>query len=261
MRSENSGAHLLKSPVRRRILGLLHTYAGDAQVDHEGLTAAQLAQSLDMHVTSVRFHLRQLVDSGLVTVQTQRGDRVGRPHKLYLVASGSLTSVAKDNCGHRSLEGLLATVLTHQADTGTTLTPEEAGIAWSRLNIEAEDVPPATTPGQWLGKIGRMVDVLQEWGYTAEVSTSHEGRDAEVRLRNCPILPLADTNPAVVCGVHRGLIIGSMRQFGETGAQVSLEPFVTPSMCIAHVTTSTPFQTRERSTPTPPAPTLPGSTR
>ena len=56
-------------------------------------------------------------------------------------------------------------------------------------------------------------------------------------------LDLARNNPAVVCGIHRGLIAGSLERLGENGARVSLEPFVGPTTCLAHITTTTPFRT------------------
>ena len=88
-----------------------------------------------------------------------------------------------------------------------------------------------------------MIDVLQEWGYTPELRTSEGGRSAEVTLAHCPFLELARANPAVVCGIHRGLIAGSLSQLGETATRVSLEPFVTATTCLAHVSTTTPFRT------------------
>ena len=69
------------------------------------------------------------------------------------------------------------------------------------------------------------------------------GRAAEVTLAHCPFLELARANPAVVCGIHRGLISGSLEQLGETATRVSLEPFVDPTTCVAHVSTTTPFRT------------------
>ena len=76
-------------------------------------------------------------------------------------------------------------------------------------------------------------------------------RSAALDLKNADdlrsFLALATANPAVVCGIHRGLIAGSMEQFGETDTHVGLEPFVGPTTCVAHVTTRTPF--RDRATP------------
>ena len=127
--------------------------------------------------------------------------------------------------------------------SGRTITPAEAGRRWALEHVPVQpESGPADTPGRWLGKLAQMIDVLQEWGYTPELSTSEGGRSAEVTLAHCPFLELARANPAVVCGIHRGLIAGSLSQLGETATRVSLEPFVTPTTCLAHVSTTTPFR-------------------
>ena len=124
------------------------------------------------------------------------------------------------------------------------MTPAEAGRRWAVEHVSAEQAsPPADTPGRWLGKLAQMIDVLQEWGYTPELRTTDGGRAAEVTLAHCPFLELARANPAVVCGIHRGLIAGSLAQLGESATRVSLEPFVDDTTCIAHVSTTTPFRT------------------
>jgi predicted ArsR family transcriptional regulator len=88
-----------------------------------------------------------------------------------------------------------------------------------------------------------VIDVLEDWGYQPELSTSEGGRVARVELSDCPFLDLARDNEAVVCGVHQGLLAESMRQFGETDAEVVLEPFVTPNRCLAHLRTRATFRT------------------
>jgi predicted ArsR family transcriptional regulator len=93
-----------------------------------------------------------------------------------------------------------------------------------------------------MGKVGEMVDVLGQWGYTPEVSLTDGGRTARINLAHCPFIDLAKKNPAVVCGIHRGLIAGAMEQLGEGEAEVSLEPFVAPNLCRAHVTASLPLR-------------------
>ena len=65
---------------------------------------------------------------------------------------------------------------------------------------------------------------------------------ARINLAHCPFIDLAKKNPAVVCGIHRGLIAGAMEQLGEGEAEVSLEPFVAPNLCRAHVTASLPLR-------------------
>jgi predicted ArsR family transcriptional regulator len=238
-----NAAALLASPVRRQIVDALALADGDA--DTPGFTAAELASEVGLHVTTVRFHLDQLVAAGLVESAVRREGGAGRPRKVYTLAPGSLDDVdGRAEADHlRLLSGLLASTLT-QGVGGHAMTPAEAGRRWAVEHVAPEQgSPPADTPGRWLGKLAQMIDVLQEWGYTPELKTSEGGRVAEVTLSHCPFLDLARANPAVVCGIHRGLIAGSLAQLGESATRVSLEPFVDDTTCIAHVSTTTPFRT------------------
>ena len=228
----NDGLGLLTSPVRRLIV--------DTLANRGAMTAAELGQAIDLHATTVRFHLDQLLAADLLTTRFLKTRAVGRPRKLYDVAPGTLPDPEAGPESLKLLTSLLADSFGRFAD-GSPITPAEAGERWARDHVTAEPVAPATTPGQWLAKVGRMIDVLTQWGYTPNLRTSNGGRTAEIDLVRCPFLELARTNTAVVCGIHRGLIAGSMRQFGEEHAEVSLEPFVEPHRCVAHVTTQIPF--------------------
>ncbi len=240
---QQDAAALLVSPVRRRLVdALAHAAAGTAT---PGLTAAELGAEVDLHVTTVRFHLDQLVAAGIVESAVRREGGAGRPRKVYSLAPGSLDDAdGRAEADHlRLLSGLLAQTLT-EGVSGHSMTPAEAGRRWAQEHVPLNDPSaPADTPGRWLGKLAQMIDVLQEWGYTPEVRTTDGGRTAEVTLAHCPFLDLAKANPAVVCGIHRGLIAGSLAQLGESATRVSLEPFVDDTTCIAHVSTTTPFRT------------------
>jgi len=237
----DNAAALLTSPVRRQIVDSL----AHVEDTSRGLTAAELGAEVDLHVTTVRFHLDQLVAAGLVEATVRREGGAGRPRKFYALAPGSLDDVEARTGMEplRLLSGLLAQTLADGV-SGHAVTPADAGRRWAEEHVPAStDAEPADTPGRWLGKLAQMIDVLQEWGYTPELRTSQGGRTAEVRLAHCPFLELARENPAVVCGIHRGLISGSLAQLGENATRVSLEPFVDDTTCLAHVSTTTPFRT------------------
>lgn len=233
--SETHGIGLLTSPVRRAIVDALANDRSVERAESPGMTAAQLAAQLNLHVTTVRFHLDQLEVAGLVHSAFTKKYGVGRPRKVYDIAPGALDPVSVEASEHILL-GLLADSF------GTGLTPAQAGAAWAADNVERVTDGPAQSAGQWLSKIARMVDVLESWGYTPDVATSDGGRACRVDLVRCPFLALALSNPAVVCGVHRGLIRGVMDQLGETDTQVSLEPFVRPELCQAHIRRRGAFQ-------------------
>lgn len=246
----HNAAALLASPVRRQIVDTLSRTGSTDTV--AARTAAELAAEVGLHVTTVRFHLDQLVAAGILDTGLRRGGGAGRPRKVYSLAPGSLGDVdARADADHlRLLSGLLASTLA-KGVSGHPMTPAEAGRRWALEHVTPDGSPrPADTPGRWLGKLAQMIDVLQEWGYTPELKTSEGGRVAQVTLAHCPFLDLARANPAVVCGIHRGLIAGSLAQLGESATRVSLEPFVDDTTCVAHVSTTTPFRTAAPKEPT-----------
>jgi len=246
-----SGTELLGSPVRRTIVDTLANLPTGLDpetgsvIPHPGLRAQDLADRLDLHVTTVRFHLDQLVAAGLLRAHFQRRKEAGRPRKLYAIEQGTLGSVSSDQ-SYRMLSQLLVETLRPEDDQLPS-TPEAAGERWGRRHVHEGHPgligqPPSRTAGQWLGKIGQMVDLLREWGYSPEISTTNDGRTVRVALHDCPFMPLAKDNTAVVCGIHRGLMKGVMGELGEESTEVGLTPFVAPSLCVAALTVTAPFE-------------------
>ena len=71
-----------------------------------------------------------------------------------------------------------------------------------------------------------VLGVLTDLGFGPEV-----GPGDEVRLRTCPILDSATTNPDVICSVHHGLVEGIRGALGRDEGTVGLEPFALPGAC------------------------------
>ncbi len=237
-----AGAALLASPVRRAIIESLELFAEAEREAGEsaaagGMTAAQLAEELGVHVTTARFHLDQLELAGLVLSHFTTVFGVGRPRKVYAVAPS--TNEPDRTASHlKLLAGLLS------ASFVSDLTPEAAGEQWIQEHVKLRRSDPATTPGAWLTKLGALIDVLERWGYTPNLTTTDGGRSCRIDLVDCPFMDLARANPDVVCGIHRGLLTGALDQMGEEQVDVSLQPFVGPTLCHAHVSTRQPFESR-----------------
>ncbi|HSN42844.1 MAG TPA: helix-turn-helix domain-containing protein [Propionibacteriaceae bacterium] len=236
---------LLASPVRRRIVDTLANLPHVATTSERhtraaGLTAAELSRRLGLHVTTVRFHVDQLVEQGMLLTWDDRAG-VGRPRRHYVINPGTLADVSSPDA-YRMLAEILADAMVEEPP----VTAEEAGRLWvsRRASEIVGDAPltQAASAGAWLARIGILVDVLKRWRYSPTVTTSNEGRTAELALVHCPMRELALDNPAVACGVHRGLIEQTMTILGETDAEVSLQPFVESHLCLARITTRATFQ-------------------
>jgi predicted ArsR family transcriptional regulator len=227
---------LLTSPVRRRILEVLESAEqGDPdRLGREGLTASQLAKQLSLHVTTVRFHLDQLVAAGLLETSFHKHIGAGRPRKVYARVAPPRPQVSSRD-SLRLLTTLLTEAFAAQDADGAPLSPEEAGRRWAEEHVPAGDGQPAATAGQWIAKLGRTIDVLSAWGYEPELAADGAGRDARIELTHCPFRELARANTEVVCGIHRGLIAGTMSRLGEPRTEVDLFPFADGHRCIAHI--------------------------
>lgn len=248
-----SGLALLMSPVRRGIVEILSNLPvaptkTEPHTRADGLTASELGQRVGLHLSTVRFHVDQLVESGLVTAHDVRLG-VGRPRRHYAINPGHLAGSASART-YELLASLLVDSFGVAQTTGAPQTAEDAAAGWvasNRAAIVPEGLPlgPARTPGHFLAKVGVLLDVLRSWGYTADVTTTDDGHTAELTLGQCPIRELAEHNPAVACGIHRGLIRATMETLGESDAEVGLSPFVETDLCIARVTSSHPFTSQE----------------
>ncbi len=245
--ADDAAANLLASPVRRRMVELVRSAhqrgnsVDGAALGSEGLTAAQLGKAVDLHVTTARFHLDQLVAAGVLTATFHKHPGAGRPRKVYGLAPED-DERRDDVAAVRLLTGLLAETFTATQSEGRVVDPDEAGYRWAENHIPATDAAPARTAGEWVGKVGGLIDVLDQWGYTPELSTSSGGRVARIDLPHCPFRDLARANTEVVCGIHRGLIAGTMHQLGEQDTDVTLIPFADGDRCTAHIRRTTAFE-------------------
>lgn len=187
------------------------------------LSVAEVANAIDVHVNTARFHLDGLVDEGLAVRTSEPRDTRGRPRILY-TSEGAPP-------GPKSYE-LLAEML-----TGLVSTLEEAGSAtvelgkmWGRHLIER---PAPSERIDAKEALVRLESLLEKVGFQPEAGHSRD--DLEVRLRHCPFREVAQKHTDVVCAIHFGLMQGALDELGAPIAVTSLEPFVTPQMCIAHL--------------------------
>jgi predicted ArsR family transcriptional regulator len=189
---------------RRSILEALTAERG-------GLDTNELAERLDLHANTIRWHLGVLSDAGLVEEVPERRRGRGRPSIVHRLTPDGM---ARGRDEYR----LLATMLTDvvATDEAGKSRAYEAGVRWGRHLQQAE--PEAG-----------VADILDQQGFAAE-------RHAErVEMRRCPFYALAETSPQVICSLHQGIIDGALAESGSDESVETLEPFVEPGLCVAHL--------------------------
>jgi predicted ArsR family transcriptional regulator len=188
------------------------------------VSAQELADQVNLHLTTVRAHLDVLLDAGLVDSEPEQRSTPGRPRILYRATA----ELPQERGGYRLLAEVLASHL-----AGTTPDPAQqavaAGRAWGEYLV---DRPPPFVRLSAAEARRQVVDLFQELGFDPEVAA--EG--GQILLHRCPFLDVARRHQNVVCSVHLGLLQGALEALGAPLTSGQLEPFVEPSLCVSHLT-------------------------
>lgn len=228
---------------RSRVLVLLRS--ADAQ-----LGVQDVAERAGLHPNTARFHLDGLVEAGLAERATAADGQPGRPRTVYRARPAA---AAAGQRSYRLLAEILTTLVADhlpQAQKAAT----EAGRVWGGYLTERPAPFERVDAGE---AVDRLVGILAEIGFDPEVETAQRGEGAgrsrakdasgvRVRLRHCPFREVAEHHRDVVCSLHLGLMQGALAELRTPVAADRLEPFVEPSLCIAHLNTPTPARTGER---------------
>lgn len=191
------------------------------------LSITEIAERLDIHPNTARFHLDSLVQSGRVNAVEADRTGPGRPPLMFRAVVGMDPGGPRD---YRTLAAVLADALARQAQ------PERravaAGRAWAGHVAE---------PGRARSRrqaVDRLSDLLAELGFAPE-KRSGTGGPGEIGLRNCPFLEVAGSRRDVVCPVHLGLMQGALEVWNAPITVDALTPFAEPDLCVAHLALTT----------------------
>lgn len=199
------------SRARRSLLELLQRQGPS--------TLAALATASRLHENTVRGHLDGLVAEGLVSREREAPHGRGRPAWLWRVRAGTSDEYA-------GLAAALARTLRR-----TSAHPEDdavdAGHDWGHTLAEQHG---AAGEAEAASPAARVRDLLDELGFAPE---GHIDADAGMlHLTRCPLLRAAEEEPAIVCNVHLGLVVGALEQYRAPDPDAELFPFAEPGACL-----------------------------
>lgn len=185
----------------------------------DGLDAQELADRLDIHPNTARWHLGALAGEGHVSSAPLPRPGRGRPRILYRAERAG-------EPGTRDEYRLLATVLsaTLAARPDGAAACEHAGREWGRYLVPRR-LPLA--PASDARARAAVTALLADQGFAPEA----EGET--VRMRRCPFHDLAESRPEIVCAVHKGVIDGALEELGSELRLEQLDVFPEPDVCVA----------------------------
>ena len=189
------------------------------------LATAEIAETLDLHANTVRPHLERMRDVGLLDVETEATGAVGRPQHRYSLAVDApslglepptfpvLARMLLRLAGNARLDAVDAVEAGREQGLSD-------GVAALAAVAPATDTPDPAAPdptAEGRACVAALVARLDALGFDPAVAQGET--EASVGFTHCPFRELAETDPDLVCGLHRGMVEGFVDVVG--GARVT----------------------------------------
>ena len=234
-----SAPETIDSRTHRVLAGVSRVAVLQALRLNGGLLDVQaIAGQVGLHTNTVRSHLDQLMDAGLVESEVQARKTPGRPRLLFR---------ATPTPGRDGPEGsyrVLAEVLASGIRDGEPAPGAVAAEAGRRWGQHLEQQGGASAEPVDSGRaLDRIVAVLDDVGFAPQIGEPASpttdpggaGSATVIELHRCPFYEIARGHTEVVCAVHLGLIQGALDQMQAPPLTVRLEPFVRPDLCLVNL--------------------------
>ncbi len=173
------------------------------------LATAEIAESLGLHPNTVRPHLERMRDVGLLESRPDSRGAVGRPQNLYSLAADA-PSIGLEPPVFPMMARML---LDLAADAGLAGEPVlAAGREQGRRLSHTETLGGVGARSARRPCVEAAVTMLGELGFDPAAVT--EDGATTVAFGHCPFADLAESNPELVCSLHRGLLEGFVDEVG-----------------------------------------------
>ncbi|MCV7278484.1 helix-turn-helix domain-containing protein [Mycolicibacterium flavescens] len=186
---------------------------------------AEIAEEMDVHPNTVRFHLDGLVRAERVEQLISESTGPGRPPVLFRA------SHRMDPAGPTNYR-LIAKILADHFVT-TAGKPSEAaaelGRSWAPSLVEHRHGRAPTRSES----LAALVELLDKLGFEPEPLPDR--RVTQIRLRHCPFHELVEDHGTVMCALHLGLMQGALTGMRGPVTVDRLDPLVKPDLCVARV--------------------------
>jgi predicted ArsR family transcriptional regulator len=191
------------------------------------LGVREVAQRMGLHPNTARFHLEALTEAGMAARETQDRETPGRPRIGYRAVADGPAGRRRYRLLAEMLTGLIAATMPEPGRAA-----EEAGREWGAYLAEQPPPYQKLTAEQAAGK---LTAIMEELGFSPQAETD-EGGQYRLDLRHCPFREVAQHHQNVICALHLGLMRGALARMRAPVTASRLEPFVEPSLCVAHLT-------------------------
>jgi len=209
---------LLADPSRYAI------YQEIARAD-QPLSTLEIAESLQLHPSTVRLHLDKLRDADLVQPEADRHGTVGRPQYRWSLGA-NVPSISAEPDGFRVLAHLLADLSARSGSTPETAVDTGRQSALDNISVRANAIRVGVDTRD--GCLRAVLAELADLGFDPVLEADTAGKEAvAITFQSCPFRELAVRYPDLVCQLHRGITEGILEGVcvDSAGRQAHVDSF------------------------------------
>lgn len=192
-------------PTEARLVALIR--AAESPLD-----TATIAGLIGRHPNGVRLQLQRLERAGVVSCEHSSGE-VGRPRALWRLTPRAIAEADLPHTGWALARSLARTI---PATPARLREVEQAGTEMGR------ELAGRLGPAAHAGVRETFGDALAALGF--EPRRSDDGVRARYELTTCPYADAVRENPAVVCTLHRGIVLGVLESITPDAKVTAFEP-------------------------------------
>lgn len=163
-------------------------------------STAEIASTLDLHVNTVRPHLERMREVGLLESHTSSTGGVGRPQHRYALAADAPSLGLEPPLFPKLARMLLRLADEVGADGGDACDAGRTQGAEDAVRYAGLDAAHA------------LLVELDTLGFDPQIVVDDDS--FTFGFAHCPFADLAETNPEIVCGMHRGMVEGFVDAVG-----------------------------------------------
>jgi predicted ArsR family transcriptional regulator len=196
------------------------------------MSVAEVAESIGLHVNTVRGHLELLADTGFLERTAEHRNAPGRPRIFYRVTARPVPDDASASAAANYR--ILARVLVEQIVARAADAREaheiaaRAGRTWASATDELGDRREVVDEAE---AYEVLVALMRDLGFDPQPQPDK----ARIALHACPYLDSPKEHLPIVCGVHQGLLEGTLERLGAPLTATGLDVRLNPTRCLVHL--------------------------
>ncbi|MFB7642321.1 helix-turn-helix transcriptional regulator, partial [Peribacillus butanolivorans] len=176
--------------------------------NHQDVSVQQIADSFKIHPNVARLHLSKLEDVDMLTSDTRKTGKGGRPSRLYRL-SDKVIQLHFPYRDYQLLSRIAIKTMMSLGEQGKKALYETGKVFGEelmnqQLTLSSTSIDDLTFDE----KVSMLKNAATIAGFSPEIQASEEGNSILFRIFNCPFKEVTNVEPGTICSMHNSFLKG-----------------------------------------------------